>query len=593
MSVLFCDVVGFTSQAEQLDPEDVRAIQAPYFGRVRAELERHGGTVEKFIGDAVMALFGAPIAHEDDPERAVRAALAIRDWVTEDGELRVRIAITTGEALVHPEAQPLSGEGMASGDVVNTAARLQTAARENGVLVDETTYRATKEVVDYHRAKPVGAKGKAKPIAVWEVVQALAPIRPTREPRALFVGREHELAVLRDTFASALSDRSIRLVTLVGVPGIGKSRLVHEFVKAAARDGTPVTWRQGRSLPYGAGGVTLWALGEIVKSQARILESDEDGEADEKLRLAVTETLGEGPDAHWVHAHLRPLVVPSSDRGLGGDRRAEAFAAWRRFFEALAAGRPLVLVLEDVHWADDTLLDFVEYLVEWATPVPLLVLATARPELLDRRPAWAASKPNAPTLTLAPLSDEETARLLAALLERPLVAAETQAALLAQAAGIPLYAEEYARLLGTPEGDAQPGTAPETVQGIIAARIDGLSVEEKALLQDAAVIGKVFWSGGVGILAGRDRWSVEKRLLALERRAPSPRTWVGGRGRDTVRLPPRPDPRRRLRRDSARRAIRQALAGRGVDRVNRASRRPCGAARPPLPQRTRVRRHGR
>jgi class 3 adenylate cyclase/tetratricopeptide (TPR) repeat protein len=517
VTVLFCDLVEFTSHAERLDPEQVRAIQSPYYGRVRAELERHGGTVEKFIGDAVMALFGAPIAHEDDPERAVRAALAIRDSIAEHGELRVRIAVTTGEALVHLEADPLRGEGMASGDVVNTAARLQTAAPENGVLVDETTYHATEGAFEYRKAKSVGAKGKTDPVAAWKAVRALGPIRPTREPRAPFVGREQELAVVRDAFASALADSSTRLLTLVGLPGIGKSRLVHEFFKAIERDGPAVTWRQGRSLPYGAG-VTLWALGEIVKSHASILESDGAREADEKLRRAVTATLGDAKDADWVHAHLRPLVVASSDHELGSDRRAEAFAAWRRFFEALAGQRPLVLVLEDVHWADDTLLDFVEHLVEWATEVPLLVLATTRPELLDRKPAWAVSKPSSETLMLAPLSDDQTTRLLAGLLDRPLLEAEVRAKLLTQARGNPLYAEEYVRLVASGQGDAERATAPETVQGIIAARIDGLSVEEKALLQDAAVVGEVFWSGGVGVLARRDRWAVEERLLALERR---------------------------------------------------------------------------
>jgi class 3 adenylate cyclase/tetratricopeptide (TPR) repeat protein len=515
VTVIFCDLVDFTSRAERLDPEDVRALQAPYYRHVRAELEHHGGTVEKFIGDAVMALFGAPAAHEDDPERAVRAALAIRDWVTEQGDLRVRIAVTTGEALIHLEAQPLTGEGMAAGDVVNTAARLQAAAPENGVLTDEATYRATEEVIEYRGAKRVSVKGKVEPVAVWEAVRALVPIRPMRKPRAPFVGRRHEQAVLRDAFATALAGDSTQLVTIVGVPGIGKSRLVQELRRAVEGEYASVTWLQGRSLPYGAG-VTMWALGEIVKAHASILESDGDEDADEKLRRTVSNTVGDGTEATWVHAHLRPLVMPSG-AGEVGDRRAEAFAAWRRFFEALAAQRPVVLVLEDVHWADDALLDFVEYLVEWATDAPLFVLATARPELLDRRPGWNSSRPDLKAVMLAPLSDEETTRLLASLLERPLLEAEIQATLLTQAAGNPLYAEEYVRLLAAHQDNVGPGRAPDTVQGIIAARIDGLSVEQKTLLQDAAVLGKVFWSGGVGVLAGRDRWAVESRLLALER----------------------------------------------------------------------------
>ncbi len=516
MSVLFCDLVGFTSRAEALDPEEVRAIQAPYYERVRAELERHGGTVEKFIGDAVMALFGAPVSHEDDPERAVRAAVAIREWVIEREEIRIRIAITTGEALVRLEAQPLTGEGMASGDIVNTAARLQSAAPENGVLVDETTYRATKDAVDYRGAKPVGAKGKAEPVPVWEALRATVPIRPTRAPRSPFVGRGHELAVLKDSFASGFRESSIRLVTLVGVPGIGKSRLIQEFFKAVERDGTSVTWLQGRSLPYGTG-VTLWALGEIVKSQAGILESDDREEADEKLRLAVASAIADAGDAGWVHAHLRPLVAVSDGEDVAGDRRAEAFAAWRRLFEALAGQQPLILVFEDVHWADDALLDFVDYLVEWGTEGPLCVLASARPELLERRPEWAAGRANTRTMTLAALSQVETVQLLTSLLERSLPE-EAQRALLAQAGGNPLYAEEYVRLLAGREEGADLGEVPETVQGIIAARIDALPPADKELLQDAAVVGKVFWSGAVATLARRDRWSVEERLLTLERR---------------------------------------------------------------------------
>jgi class 3 adenylate cyclase len=313
VTVLFCDLVGFTERAGLLDPEDVRAIQAPYFARLRRELEQRGGTVEKFIGDAVMALFGAPRAFEDDPERAVRAALAIRDWAAEQEGLLVRIAVTTGEALVNLAAQPLHGEGMASGDVVNTASRLQTAAPANGVLVDETTYRATKQLVEYRRVEPVAAKGKVKSISVWEAVQARAPVRPERDARAPFVGRHEELSLLEETFRRSPS--SVQLVTLFGVPGIGKSRLVHEFAQAIERTGTALTWRQGRSLPYGAG-VTLWALGEIVKAQAGILESDDREEAEEKLGLAVAATVEESEDASWVLAHLRSLVAVSDEDDL-------------------------------------------------------------------------------------------------------------------------------------------------------------------------------------------------------------------------------------------------------------------------------------
>src|ERR671930_86021 len=389
VTVLFADLVGFTSRAESLDPEDVQAILRPYHDRLRSELERHGGTVEKFIGDAVMALFGAPVAHEDDPERAVRAAIAIRDWAREEGGLEVRIGITTGEALITLAASASEGEGMAAGDVVNTAARLESAAPVNGILVDETTFRATRDRIGYDVAEAVTAKGKAEPVPVWEATEA----------------------------------------------------------------------------------------------QAGILESDAPAEAERKL----TEAVG----SERILESLRPLVGLAAE-GEGGDR-AERFAAWRQFFESIADERPTVLVFEDLHWADDDLLDFVDHLVDWSSGVPLLIVCTARPELLERRPGWGGGKPNALTLSISPLDDDDTARLLAGLLERALLPAEVQASLLARAGGNPLYAEQFARLLAETGGEDLP--LPENVQGIIASRLDGLPTEEKRLLQDAAVLGKVFWLG--------------------------------------------------------------------------------------------------
>ena len=275
MSVVFVDLVGFTARAEMLDPEDVRALLGPYHSHVRSELERFGGTVEKFIGDAVMAVFGAPVAHEDDPERAVRAALSIRDWAGEQGDrLRVRIAVSTGEALVALDARPSEGEAMVAGDVVNSAARLQTAAPSNGVLVGEQTYRATADVFDYRAAEAVVAKGRAVPLAAWEpeAPRARFGVDVTRRTSTPLVGRERELDLLVSTLERVRAERSPQLVTLVGVPGIGKSRLVFELFRTVDEDERLVTWRQGRSLPYGDG-VTFWALGEIVKAQAGILES--------------------------------------------------------------------------------------------------------------------------------------------------------------------------------------------------------------------------------------------------------------------------------------------------------------------------------
>jgi hypothetical protein len=328
-------------------------VLAPYHARVRDELEHYGGTVEKFIGDAVMALFGAPVAHEDDPERAVRAALAIRDFALDDG-LELRVGITTGEALVSLDSSPSGGEGMASGDVVNTAARLQSAAPVNGALVDETTYRATRHVVDYADSGAVEAKGKSEPVPVWQAVQVRA--RPgvdvAHEARSDLVGREEELGVLRDALRRARNTTASQLVTLVGVPGIGKSRMVYELRQLVIDDPDLITWRQGRCLAYGDG-VPLWALGEIVKAQAGIHEQDSPDEAAAKVGRAVEEALAGSSDLTWVKANVLALVGLGAESELGGDRRNEAFSAWRRFFEAMAEQRPLVLVFEDLHWADD------------------------------------------------------------------------------------------------------------------------------------------------------------------------------------------------------------------------------------------------
>ena len=505
VTILFTDLVGSTARAEGLDPEDVRATLSAYYAQLRTELERHGGTVEKFIGDAVMAVFGAPVSHEDDAERAVRAALAIRDSIGE--ELQIRTAINTGEALVALGAKPGEGDAMVAGDVVNTAARLQGAAPVNGILVGEGTYRATSQAIDYREAPSVEAKGKSEPIKVWEAVAARSRFGSDVEQklRTPLVGRERERDLLADALTRARTEESAQLVTLVGVPGIGKSRLVAELFQIIDAEEEIISWRQGRSLPYGER-VSFWALGEIVKAHAGILESDDTATAEEKL-IAMVEALTEDEtEREWLARHTRPLV------GLEGAERTEreeAFAAWRRLLEAAAEHRPLVLVFEDLHWADDGLLDFVDHLADWATTVPLLIVGTARPELLDRRPGWGGGKRNAFTLSIGALSDDETAVLLQRLLDRAVLDADAQQAVLQRAEGNPLYAEEYARMLA--ERDGGDLALPETVQGLIAARIDGLPPEEKALLQDASVIGKVFWPGAL-VDAG------DQTLHALERK---------------------------------------------------------------------------
>src|SRR3954454_20591667 len=518
VTVVFCDLVGSTALAERMDPEDVRAQLSSYHASVRAELERHGGTVEKFIGDAVVAVFGAPLVHEDDAERAVRAALAIRDWALDTEGVDVRLAVNTGEALVSVEARPDAGEGLVAGDVINTAARLQTAAPVNGVLVGEKTFRATDQRIEYRERPAVTAKGKQEPVPVWEAVAArsLFGVDVDLKPATRLVGRRRELDQLLDALDRARADREPQLVTVVGVPGMGKSRLVQELSVRLEAEPELTRWRQGRSLPYGEG-VTYWAFGEMVKAEAGILESDPAPVAEAKLQQTIGHVCAD-QDVEWLRSMLRPLVGIAEDAS-GADRRGEAFAAWRRFVEGLAEDGPTVLVFEDLHWADDGLLDFVDSLVDWATDVPLLVVATARPELLARRPHWGGGKPNAATLSLAPLSEAETTELVHSVLNRSVLPADVQAAVLARAGGNPLYAEEFARMVSDQNavGASEELSVPDSIQGLISARLDALARDEKRLLQDAAVVGKVFWPGAL-VDEGGDASALEDTLRSLERK---------------------------------------------------------------------------
>jgi class 3 adenylate cyclase/tetratricopeptide (TPR) repeat protein len=530
VSVLFVDLVGFTAASETIDPEDVRARLRPYHARVKQEIERFGGTVEKFIGDAVMAVFGAPVAHEDDPERAVNAALRVIAAIDElnetqpDLELSVRAAVNTGEAVVTVGARPAEGEAMVAGDVVNTAARLQQHAPVNGVAVGEATYRATRDLFEYDPLDPVAAKGKAEPVPLWHAKAARRRFGVDVEPvsRTPLIGRDDDLALLQSTYARTLRESSTQLVTIVGEPGVGKTRLTAEFRRWADDQPEIAFWRQGRSLPYGEG-ITYWALGEIVKAQAGILESDSPDDARTKLAVAIREVTPDTTEQDWLSNSLAPLVGTAD--GTGASTPETSFNAWQRFLEGVAAQRPLVAVFEDLHWADGQLLAFVEHLVDWSTGVPLLVLCTARPELYERSPGWGGGKRNSNTISLSPLGPENTARLLGALMQRAVLPAETQTRLIEQAGGNPLYAEEFVRMLLdqdllSAEGELRDGDirVPDNVQALIAARLDTLAPERKALLHDAAVVGKVFWSGVVAAMGNVDESFVRTGLQELGRK---------------------------------------------------------------------------
>jgi class 3 adenylate cyclase/tetratricopeptide (TPR) repeat protein len=533
VTVLFCDLVGSTARADGADPEDVQAALAAYHGLVRAELERHGGTVEKFIGDAVMAVFGAPVAHDDDAERAVRAGLSVLSAIDRASAasagpgLAVRIGVATGEVLVNLGARPERGESLVAGDVVNIAARLQASAEPGMVVVGERTHQLTHARMVYAPLAPVSVKGKAAVVQRWQARGARGHPGAEAGVRSAtrFAGRRAELAALRASFKRAVAGPAVELVTVTGEPGVGKSRLVAELFTWADQQTSLVRWRQGRCLPYGDR-VTFHALGEIVKAEAGILDSDGEQATRDKLARAVA-SLGalEEADRAWVTARLGPLAGLAGEPGTG---QADRFTAWRRFLEALAGEGPLVLVVEDAQWADAELLAFLGHLVEWAEGVPLLLVVTARPEFTSKAPEFGAEARTVTPLALSPLDDADTAALLAGLLNATLVDAGLQARLLERVGGNPLFAEQVVRLL-TEEGRLRrrgrvveltiPGElpVPDSLSALITARLDTLPRQDKALLGDAAVLGRIFWSGAVAALAGRDEEEVRRSLRALAR----------------------------------------------------------------------------
>jgi class 3 adenylate cyclase/tetratricopeptide (TPR) repeat protein len=542
VSVLFADLVGFTALSESRDPEEVRELLSRYFDVCRELIERYGGTVEKFIGDAVMAVWGAPAATEDDAERAVRTALELVAAVASLGAevgaptLRARAGVLTGEAAVTLGA---TGQGMVAGDLVNTASRLQAAAEPGSVLVGEATRRAAGQAIAFTDLDPLTLKGKAEPVPVWRAERVVAQRRGVgRSERAEppFVGREEELRLLKELLHATIREQRVRLVSATGLAGIGKSRLAWEFLKYVDGLAATVYWQQGRSPSYGEG-ITFWALGEMVRMRAGITEGEDPSEARAKLTASVGEFVSEPEERRWVEQALASLLGLAD--APGGDRE-ELFSAWRTFFERIAERGPTVLVFEDLQWADPGLIDFIESIVEWSRTRAIFVLTLSRPELLQRRPTWGAGQRSFTALHLEPLAPAAMAALL-----RGFVAGLPEAVVeqvLQRAEGVPLYAVETIRMMVdrgqlaerdgvlTVTGTLGALEIPDTLHALIASRLDGVSPVERSLLQDAAVLGQSCSVSALAAVSGRDpaalatplRDLVRKELLALDTDPRSP-----------------------------------------------------------------------
>ena len=530
VTILFADLVGFTTLSELRDAEEVRDLLSRYFDTCSRLIDLYGGTVEKFIGDAVMAVWGTPTATEDDAERAVRAALDLVTAVSALGDelgaptLQARAGVLTGEAAVTLGAE---GQGMVAGDLVNTASRVQSVADPGTVLVGESTRRTTEQTVIYEEAGAFELKGKDGLVPLWKALRIVSGARGSLKSTGLeapFVGRDRELRQIKDLFHASADERKAHLVSVTGIAGVGKSRLAWEFYKYF--DGLPqlTYWHRGRCLAYGEG-VTYWALADMVRMRCRIVEDEEPASALQKLRVTLEEHIVDPEERRFVEPRMAQLLGLAEQEARD---RQELFAAWRLFFERLADVYPTVLAFEDMQWADASLLDFVEYLLEWSRNSPLYVITLARPELLERRPTWGAGHRNFSSLYLESLSPSAMEELLTGLV--PGLPEAVRQQILGRAEGVPLYAVETVRMLldrgllvqegpvYKPVGEIGALEVPETLHALIAARLDGLSAEERRLLQDGAVLGKTFTRTGLAALSGLAEKELEPLLSSLVRK---------------------------------------------------------------------------
>jgi adenylate cyclase len=540
-TVLFADLSGYTAIAERMDPEAVKSLIDGALRRLGQEVFRHGGQVDKYIGDNVMAVFGAPVAHEDDPERAVRAALAMQAAMTEINEgiaapsglgFELRVGVNSGEVL----AGQVGDEYTVIGDAVNVASRLQSAARPGSVTVGEGTFRLTREAIAYESLEPLDLKGKSEPVPAWEATRVLAPSATRRVARAEtpLIGREDESALLESLFERVVRERRPHLVTLIGQAGVGKSRLIRNLMASVASRPEQPAIREGHCLAYGAG-IAYWALAEVIREQFEIVDTDDSEVAWTKLRrgieVLVSDAETDEPPERLAAIIARPLGIETLASEAAGapldaedpqQMRDRLFSAVRSVAEAVSRRRPLVFAFEDIHWADEGMLDLIEYLARWVRG-SVLVICLARDELLERRPGWGGGRRNATTIALEPLGEVEARQLVGALLPdasgngdgdgnglagiAPVVAERS--------GGNPLFAEEMVNRI-LEEGTAEADTLPDTVHSVLAARLDSLRGVERRLLQHAAVVGRTFWEGSLATVADQEGADLPEALAALQ-----------------------------------------------------------------------------